>query len=491
MAGIGLRLEELFEKDTFTSDAIAHTVAGFVLSGAWVFGIAAIVLTFLASASHLSRMDQAIMFTMITYSNAMAMILTSILTLPTSRYLADALYAGEVETIGPTFVASSVFHMVVGGLMGAAFYAINPLPPVLKLLGTLLTIASTQLWHACAYVNLLRSYVVVVTTFMVGYTLATLGSIRLGEYYGVTGYLFGFLCGLSLIAVMLTAYLQIKLRFSRPLSFKFLRYCIEKPSLMVVGFCMAAGCWVDKAILWYGAKNAIHATPYLRSYPVYDVAFFLGYIASLPALSRILMTVETTFARNVRYLYTGLGRRDTYDRIHADKVELVEGLNADFWGLVRVQAPITLMVLYFAPNILSLLTLPPPPLHIFRLSALAGAGVTLLQSQVLYLLYFDLSAWAVFPSLVYVVANGALTYVTLVAGYWSYGLGNLVAVYAALALGILILNRNLGKLERIALVHFAKLSLGRKARNEPASMPIAVESVAAGMSSRVGTSPGV
>jgi uncharacterized membrane protein len=343
--------------------------------------------------------------------------------------------------------------------VGAAFYGANPLNATLKIFGVLLLVACTQVWLSAAFIGLLRAYTFVAFSFLGGYFLSTVAAVFLGRAFGLEGYLGGFTLGMSVLALLLTMHLQLEFAYPRAMNFGFLTLVWQRPALALVGLCLACGTWVDKLVFWMSEEHAHALTPLLRFFPAYDMSFFLGYVTVIPAYAHFLLRIETSFARHVRHIYSSLVSREPYDRIHVGKQRLVETMNGDFIGLLKVQAPLTLLCVYFAPQILAALHLPPHQGHIFQFSAMAAMGVVLVQVQVLYLLYFDLAGAALVPAAVYFVANAAFSYLSLKLGYWSYGLGHLVAAYLAASAGVLVVNRSVPQLDYITLEHFAGLTL--------------------------------
>src|SRR5205085_821689 len=140
---------------------------------------------------------------------------------------------------------------------------------------------------------------------------------------------------------------------------------------------------------------------HLSFFPAYDVPSSLGALSVLPGLAWLLLAVETGFAQDARHVYTCLRLRGTYDEIHEGKLRVAVNLTRDFWGLMRVQGPITALVIVFAPDILSMLSLPATSAHVLRLTALAAVGQVLLQAEVLYFLYFDAPGRAAMAALVF------------------------------------------------------------------------------------------
>jgi len=459
MAGIGFELEKFVRRDTYLSDTLSLTGAGLVFSGPWAYGCLAIVALHILAGHQLNPFDRNLFYTMLTYSYAGAMILTGLLTFVVARFLADRIYEQEIRSIGPTYAAAWILHLVLAATLGTVFYSLNPLPPSVKILGVLLLVACTQLWLAGAFVSMLRSYFAVAVCFLTGYLVSALCAISFGQKLGLVGYLLGFWLGLSLIALLMTGLLQRTRAYPHSTDFRFLTFALQRPAFVAVGFSIAAGIWVDKIIFWFSPETGIQATPFLRYYPPYDVTFVLASLTGLPGLAWLLMRVEQEFATNARHIYTCLGDREPFDRIHLGKIRVAEGINEDFWSFLRLQSIISLPVLFFAPQILAFLEIPPYAVHIFRYHCLASLGIVLIQSQVLYFFYFDLPGPALATAGTYLVTNTILTLVTVRLGDWSFGLGQLVATFTAVLVGAAVLNRQIRILEFLVLRHFARQSL--------------------------------
>jgi uncharacterized membrane protein len=459
MAGIGFELEKLFEKDTYTAEFSAYMAAGLILAGSWVFSVLAIIVITLYSTADLTARNQSLLLVITTYSYAGAMLITSLLSIPVTRFIADRLYLGEADAFGPSYAAYCLVHWIAAVGIGAVFYGANPLNGTLKLLGTLLLVACTQVWLSAAFIGLLRAYTFVAFSFLFGYALSTVAAVVLGRAYGLEGYLGGFTLGMGVLALLLTCHLQLEFAYPRATNFGFLGLVVSRPALALIGLCLAVGTWIDKVVFWVSVDGAHAVTPYLRFFPAYDMSFFLGYVTVIPAYAHFLLRIETSFARHVRHIYSSLVSREPYDRIETGKRRLIETMNGDFIGLLKVQLPLTLLAVYFAPSILEWLKLPPHHSHIFQFSTMAALGVVLVQVQVLYLLYFDLAGAALVPAAAYVVANLACTMATVYLGYWSYGLGHLAGSLIAATLGVWVVNRAVPQLDYITLEHFAGLTL--------------------------------
>ena len=260
------------------------------------------------------------------------------------------------------------------------------------------------------------------------------------------------------MALFLTGMLLGMLPYSRRADFGFLRLLVDRPFLALAGFSLALGAWVDKALFWTH-PDALAITPLHRSYIPYDVSFFLGYASALPSLSWLLLQVETSFAGKARRIYAALGNREPYEAIHQAKLELAQDMNANFRGVMLVQGPVSLLAIYFTPQILEWLGLPGHLIHIVQFLAMAAMGVALLQAHSLYLLYFDMSREAAIMGITFLVSNVVFTLITMQLGYRTYGLGYLGATYLAGLTGAWLISRNLPRLEYFVLRYYARLTL--------------------------------
>lgn len=262
-----------------------------------------------------------------------------------------------------------------------------------------------------------------------------------------------------MIALTLTMRLQLVLTQPKALDFRFVGAALRRPAFAIAGVTLAAGCWVDKVIFWWFSEHAHVATPLLRFVPAYDATYFIAALATVPALAWALLRVETGFADSARKLFASLSHKQAYHEIRAAKVELSTSMNADLWGVLRLQAPITLLLFYFAPQLVASLSLPAHVVHVLRFHLVAAVGMVLVQVHMLYLLYFDRPREAACGTAIFFVANAGLTALSLQAGYWAYGLGNLVAVWLSVAVSAGLIRRALRDLEFGVLRHFARASL--------------------------------
>ena len=118
MAGIGFELKKLFRRKGLVAMVRAYGYAGVICTGPMLLGI---LLQFgvLAVSGwwHMPRADRDLLVCMITYTLLASLVLTSFLSMPVTRFLADMLFEHHEETVLPSFWGSTTIMLAVGAVL--------------------------------------------------------------------------------------------------------------------------------------------------------------------------------------------------------------------------------------------------------------------------------------------------------------------------------------------------------------------------------------
>ena len=117
MAGIGFELKKLFHRRGLMAMLRAYGYAGVICAGPMLLGV---LLQFgvliVSSWWQVGRPDRDLLVCMITYTLLASLVLTSFLSMPVTRFLADMLFDHDEKMILPSFWGSTGIMLVVGGL---------------------------------------------------------------------------------------------------------------------------------------------------------------------------------------------------------------------------------------------------------------------------------------------------------------------------------------------------------------------------------------
>jgi len=183
---------------------------------------------------------------------------------------------------------------------------------------------------------------------------------------------------------------------------------------------------------------------------LYDSPIFLCYLSVVPSLAIFLVSVETDFYDRYREYYGVATKHGTLRQVLEAKRAMAECLRDSLRRLLLAQAPGTLLLMALAPWIAAGLGLDRLQVAILR-CGLVGA---VLHVHCLFggivLLYFDRRRAAAEVAAVFLVANGALTALTLFVGPRAYGLGYPLAALLGCAWAYRRLEETLADLEYLS-----------------------------------------
>ncbi len=105
MAGIGFELRKILHSDRLLSLTKIYGYSAILSSGPWVISILAIVLVGFINLANMGEVSDAFRFqVVITYAIALAssLIITGVLQLPFTRYIADLIFNNREDEILPS-----------------------------------------------------------------------------------------------------------------------------------------------------------------------------------------------------------------------------------------------------------------------------------------------------------------------------------------------------------------------------------------------------
>ena len=104
MAGIGFEFRKLLQKDSYWGIFQAYSYSGIVSSGPWILSIIGILIVGIYSYSVVSPPLAVVQFQVsITNLFMSSLILTGIVQLAYTRYIADRLFEKRTDLVTPTF----------------------------------------------------------------------------------------------------------------------------------------------------------------------------------------------------------------------------------------------------------------------------------------------------------------------------------------------------------------------------------------------------
>lgn len=450
MAGIGFELRRLLRKNTLLGLVEAYAYAGIIGSGPWVFSIIGILLVGIFSASIVVPSILVTQFqTSVTYLVASSLILTGLVQLAFTRFVSDRLFEKKREVILPNLNGLMLIVVMVASVIGT--FCLFILLPELGLLYRLLMLAGFVLmcavWVMTVFLSGMKRYKAIVILFGCAYALIVLTALW-WRPYGLEGLLAGFVFGhLILLAGMWVLTVREFNPQGKLISFEFADSKKIYPSLMAIGLLYNLGIWVDKFMFWYFPPTSDPIIGHLRASLIYDLPVFLSYLSIIPGMAVFLVRIETDFVEFYDKFYDAVRGGGSLEYIENMRDEMVYSIQQGLSEIGKIQTLAVLATFVAGPALLGWLGISQLYLPLLYVQVI-GAGLQVgLMAILNVFFYLDQRRIVLFLCVEFVVLNVALTGLTLWFGAALYGYGFALSVLITLATSLVLLSRQLNRLE--------------------------------------------
>ena len=359
MAGIGFELKKLFRSTGVFAILKAYGYTGMVTAGPMLLGV-----FFLLSISYLGRFyglgkhDQDLLVCMITYGLLSSLLLTSIFSMVTTRYVADMLYQELEDMVMPSLEGVLFILIPLGGVLYGIFLAFAGISFSLCIMNFLFFMELLVVWTQMNYLSAIKDY----KGIMIGYIIATVLSV-------VTAVVLCSFFEVSLISLMISVttgygvmvifhfYLLFRY-FENPKkgSFEFLKWFDEYGELAVIGFCMNLGLFSHLVIGWF-SRIGTQVQGLFYGAPQYDVPALYAFITILITTINFVASVEVNFYPKYRRYYDLFNGKGSITEIVKAEDEMLTVLDHEISYTARKQFYGTALMLSLGLLILNKLPL--------------------------------------------------------------------------------------------------------------------------------------
>ncbi|MYL30090.1 hypothetical protein GLW03_09695 [Halobacillus halophilus] len=456
MAGIGFKLQKLFQEDYFSSRIKAYAFAGLVTSGPWLVVIATIaVIQWMTSFFSLLDLQERELFNLsVAYCFIFSQVLFGVQQLVVTRYTADLFYERRTEAIFPTFIGMTKVTLALAFIGWLIFFWISPLPYYFKWLMLILFVTVNLIWVLFLFLSAAKFYQAVAYSFLAGGGAALLLVFLFGknaawfpifEHSNSFFLLAGFTSGM--LVTLFGLFMSMLMTFpnrSKENQFSYLNYFDRFPSLFWTGFLYNVGIWVCNWVIWFGEGHGFLLESFLY-HRIYDTAIFWSYLTIIPTLIIFVVSVETRFYERYRVFYGYINEGGTLSQIKNAKAAMQRVLKQEMERLIRSQGLFSLLILLTIGSLASFLSLEPEIASIFRFTTIGAFANAMVLVITLILLYFEDRRGAMWTSIIFFLLNLGLSLLFLPFGYDGYGLsfsiGSTLAFLFALARLILFIEK--------------------------------------------------
>ena len=448
MAGIGFELRKYLNEDSFTGTLKAYGFAGLISAGPWVLSILGVMLIGIVAISQKVGGQEVEQFTTsVTWMMGTSLILSGLLQLVFTRYIADRLFEGRDHLINPNLFGAMLLTTLASGAIGfVLMVTIFHEAFAYEVLMVANFVTLSNVWIVVIFVAGLKKFKVILYSFFFGYATTVLLSILLMPF-GISGLLAGLLTGHALLMFLMLAVIIPEYPVQETVRMDFLKRKEIFPVLIFVGLFYNLGIWIDKFIFWSypGTSEAVIGP--LRASLIYDLPIFLAYLSIIPGMAVFLLRIETDFAEAYEGFFNAVRGNASLQEIETLGNEMILAVREGIFQIIKVQG-ITVLVLYMlGPKIVTWLGISDKFIHLYYIDLVGVAAQVLMLAVLNVLFYLDRLSDAFWLTMTLLISNAAFTWITLQLGPMFYGYGFGLSMTLTAFIGIFQLSSELENIE--------------------------------------------
>lgn len=443
MAGIGFELKKLFRRRGLMAMLRAYGYAGVICAGPMLLGVLLQFGVLIVSGWwQVGRPDRDLLVCMITYTLLASLVLTSFLSMPVTRFLADMLFDHDEKMILPSFWGSTGIMLVVGAVLYTVFLLFSGSTLMQGVLCLWLFLEMVVNWNAMSYLTAIKDYKSILYSFAAAVLVAFVTSCVLLALAcpPVESLLFAVVLGYGVMLVWDVLLLHRYFPQSREHPWLFLQWVDQFLPLALTGLLTTIGLFAHLVITWCGplgikVKGLFYGAPY------YDVPAMLAFLTILITTVNFVVSVEVNFYPTYRSYYSLLNDGGTVKDITIAEDEMLTVLNRELHYTALKQLLVTAAVISLEKTVLNALPLGfSDVMHgYFRVLCVGYALYAVGNTVMLILLYFTdysgaLTASALFAGSTVVFTVIGQFFTTSLFGFGFLMGASLFAIYATFRL---------------------------------------------------------
>ncbi len=450
MAGIGFELKKILNEDRLLSLTKVYGYSAILSSGPWVISILAIVLVGFINLVNLGETSDAFRFqVVVTYAIALAssLIITGVLQLPFTRYVADLIFKRREDEILPSYFGAIFLSWLLGIPVIIPFYMwVFEDQSSLFLVGVISTfLVLCGVWISSILAASLKYYNNVVWAYFVSYALIVLFSYYFGSTIELLIFIFFF--GNAILFVILMTLIIKSYNSTIFMKIDFFLAPNFYWTLGLAGLFYNLGAWVDKFIFWYHPATGHNVIGLLNASVVYDMPIFIAYLSILPGMAIFFYRLESDFAEKYELYYDAVRSGGTLGKINKYKNDMVIVIRHSIHEILVIQGILDILLFLTAPKVFEFLNIPQLYLGLLFILTI-GAMLQIAFMSVLAILYYlDRKKKAMWLSISFFVTNTVLTLISIDMGPAMFGYGYTVSLLIVFIASLVVIRNEMDRLD--------------------------------------------
>ena len=475
MAGIGVKLNRLYEKDTLLTDLIGFAYSTAVTIAPMLVVIFNILI--MGKVLELSKqpfVPRELFSSTILYMFIFSLLTTSPFDAVLSRYMSDVIYEERYDDILPCYYVGLILNVVLASALGIPFcvreYLVGHISVLYVFTGFCGYVALVLVFYSMTFLSICKDYKRISEFYTIGMVLAFVLSLVFVKIFGMEvtnamllSLVLGFIMTASLEVALIKRYFQENSGQYKPVFFYFKKYW----QLVITNFFYIFGLYIHNFVFWTTSMKMVVANTFVSAQP-YDLASCLAMFTNISASVIFISRVEMNFRDKYKsYSEAVIGGRGI-DIQNAQK-RMFRQLAAELMNLARIQFIISIVLFLLCVVVLPQFGFSGLVMQIYPCLAAGYFAMFLMYSAIVFLYYYNDLTGAVLTALTFFFSTffGSMFATTLTEKWYGIGL-----VIGAL-LGWTMAYFRLRWVERNMNIHvFCRGTLIEKRREEPESAKV-------------------
>ncbi|MBR4455424.1 MAG: exopolysaccharide Pel transporter PelG [Solobacterium sp.] len=395
MAGIGVKLTKIYEKNTIATDLYGFFYSSLMTVAPMFLVIGVIILIqWVMGFSDSLYSSRELFASTVLYIFIFSLLSASPFNAVLSRYLSDIIFDEHYEDIMPCFYVGLLMNVVMGLCLAVPFciheYLTGLVPLYYVFTGFCGFLTLLMVFYSMLYLNITKDYSKISLFFLIGMTVSFILAWILHRIFGweiTYTILFSLVVGFSIIGslefALLRSYFRQNSRRYKPV----LRYFKKYWQLVAANFLYTLGLYIHNFVFWTTPEHLIVVRSFV-SHQSYDMATCLAMFTNISATIIFISRIEMNFHdRYKAYSEAVIGGRGM--DVENAKSRMFLQLADEILSLSRIQFIITVVVFLFCIVVLPQFGFGGSVMRIYPMLSLGYYILFLMYAEILFLYYFN------------------------------------------------------------------------------------------------------
>lgn len=436
MAGIGVKLNRIFEKKSVFANLAGFTYSTIATVAPMILVISAIVLMgWVLGVNESAYLEREVFFCTVLYIFIFALLTASPFNAVLSKYMSDAIFEERYQDILPCYYLGLVFNIVFSCLFGIPFclweHFVGGVSIFYVFTGFCGYISLTLVFYSMIYLSVCKDYQKISLFFLIGMTVTFVLSLILHFIFHwevMISMLFSLTVGFFLTAVMEFATIKRYFMKNSNRYREVLKYFGKWWQLIFANFFYILGLYIHNFVFWTSDMRIVVVKSFVCNQP-YDMATCIAMFTNISATVIFIARVEMHFHEKYKVYSESVigGKKADIDNA---KRRMFRSISNELMGLVRIQFIISVVVYLLCIVLLPRFGFGGMVMRIYPCMAAGYFILFLMYAAILFLYYYNDLAGAVMASAGFCLVTFLGSAAAMQLSEIWYGLGVLLGAFA-------------------------------------------------------------